>query len=152
MSSALWYADFACIHGSKDIYIYMHYSLGAYLGTCLGSLMPRPHPKRVWWIWIVSLVWSAQRACADTAQILDLIGHACSCTQADDSNIIYSRQWRFAFLQLASHIMTTLKLQMRLFHWSAQIPFPGPSKFTRPFSLLEGAWGLGTRLSGMLWI
>ena len=50
---------------------------------------------------------------------------------------IACRQWRFAFLRLASH-MTALKLQS---HWSAQIPFPGPrivSKFTRPFSLAEG--------------
>ena len=34
--------------------------------------------------------------------------------------------------------MTKVKLQS---HWSAQIPFPGPrimSKFTRPFSLLQG--------------
>ena len=61
----------------------------------------------------------------------------------DDSNL-YSRQWRFAFLRLVSH-MTALKLQS---HWSAQIPFPGPrivSKFTRPFFPRRG-WGLGTRL------
>ena len=50
MSSALWYADFAwgpAIHGIKDIHI-MYYSLGAYrgMGTCLGSLVPRPHPKK----------------------------------------------------------------------------------------------------------
>ena len=107
---------------------------------------PDPTPKRgkeVWWIWTVSLVWPAWWACTDTAvvkQILDLIGHACGCAQMKDSNL-YSRQSRFTYLQLASH-MTTLKLQS---HWSAQIPFPGPrtvSKFTRPLSLLEGGvWG-----------
>jgi hypothetical protein len=58
----------------------------------------------------------------------DLIGHKRNRAYADNSNL-YSWQWRFAFLRLASH-MTTLKLQS---HWSAQIPFPGPrivSKFT----------------------
>ena len=57
---------------------------------------------------------------------------------------LYSRQWCFAFLWLAS-CMTALKLQS---HWSAQIPFPGPrivSKFTRPLFPRRG-WGLGTRL------
>ena len=54
---------------------------------------PDPTPKGgkgVWWIWIVSLVWPAWRA-ADTAQILDLIGHAHGCTQG----------WQFKFMQQA---------------------------------------------------
>ena len=76
-------------------------------------LCPDPTPKRgkgFWWIWTVPLVWLARWVRADTAvvkQTLDLIGHGCSCVQANDSNL-YSRQWRFEFLWLASH-MTTLK-------------------------------------------
>ena len=114
------------------------------LTPCYSILVscPDPTPKRgkgVWWIWTVSLVWPARwahRHCSSETNLGSDWSTVWACGLT-----IYSRQWCFAFLRLVSR-MTTLKLQS---HWSAQIPFPGPrivSKFTRPFSLLEGGiWG-----------
>ena len=106
----------------------------------LSSLVPRPHPllgKRGLvnldsFLGLAGSVRARRHRCTETNLGSDWSVRA----RADDSNL-YSRQWRFAFLRLASH-MTVLKLQS---HRSAQIPFPGPrivSKFTRPFFLAEG--------------
>ena len=105
--------------------------------------MPRPHPKK------------GERGLVNLDRFLGLAG-SLGARRHGSGQINLRSDWsgghgragrRFKFIQqamalrLASH-MTTLKLQS---HWSAQIPFPGPrivSKFTRPFSLLEGGvWG-----------
>ena len=112
------------------------------------SLVPRSHleeGKGVWWIWMVSLIWPAQWAWPTCLHYTTNLGSDWSVmlhVRSWDSNS-YSRQWRFAFLWLVSH-MTVSKLQS---HWNPQIPFPGPrivSKFTRP---LFPPWGWDLRTS-----
>ena len=102
--------------------------------------------KRIRWIWTVSLVWLALRACADTAvqkQISDLNGSARlhGCMQARGSNFTIISNGIPAVSKSYDCAKTAIGLE-------CSIPFPGPrivSIFTRPIFPPWG-WGLSTRL------